>query len=113
MGNVKTLGDALGMPTEEDKEFLRKLLVEYERQRPGEIMAYIEAGKRDLAANGAWNGRQEFGVTGKQAHMRQIFNFPPTLAALIERYFPTMFRDKKHFRWFVKNFKWLMLPEKY
>ena len=113
MKDIKSLGDAIGMPTEADKAFIRNLILEYDRQHPGQIKAYRDDGKRDLAVNGAFNGRQEFGVTGKQAHMRMIFNFPPGLAEAISQQYPTIFREKVHFRWFVKHFRELMTAEKY
>lgn len=113
MTEYKTLGDAIGMPDEQDKTFIRNLILRYEEKNPGQILAYRDAGKEELAKNGLWNGRQEFGVTGKQASMRMIFNLPSELHASIERYYPTMFREKTHFHWFIKNFKGLMLPEKY
>lgn len=113
MKDIKTLGDAIGMPTEADKAFIRNLLIEYDRQHPGQIRAYRDDGKRELEMNGAFNGRQKFGVTGKQASMRMLFSLPPALAGAIERYYPTMFREKVHFRWFVKHFKELLVPERY
>lgn len=110
---ARTLGDALGMPDEKDKTFIRNLILEYEREHPGEILLYRNDGKKELEINGLWNGRGEFGVTGKQANMRMIFNLPPRLHGAIERYYPTMFREKRHFHWFVRNFKELMVPERY
>ena len=113
MKDIKSLGDAIGMPTEADKAFIRKLLVEYDKEHPGQIKAYRDDGKRELEINGTFNGRQKFGVTGKQASMRMIFNLPPGLARAIEAQYPTLFRSKNHFRWFVRNFKELLVPERY
>jgi hypothetical protein len=109
----KSLGDALGMPSEADREFLRHLILKFEREHPGEIKAMRDGGRELLKINGAFNGRQKFGVTGKQANMRMMFNLPPILFGQIERYFPTMFREKKHFHWFCKHFKEMALPEKF
>ena len=113
MKDIKSLGEAIGMPTEADKAFIRNLILEYDRQNPGQIKAYRDDARNDLAVNGAFNGRQKFGVTGKQANMRMLFNLPPGLAHAIEKYYPTMFREKVHFHWFIKNYKELLVPEKY
>lgn len=106
------VGDAVGMPDEEDKLRLQRIIKRYERNNPGEISFHREAGKEhvDVAHN-------PFGemskVTGeKNSGRRYMMELPPQLHEQLEAYIPTLFRSKKHFHWFCKNFPELMIPEK-
>lgn len=112
--NYKTLGDAVGMPDAQDRYFIRKLLLRYERSHPGVIKYTIDSAKADQQNNsGGVKDITEFGLVDKHSDRRHIFELPESLVTEIEKYYPTMFREKKHFRWFVKNFKELMLPDRY
>ena len=104
------MSDVVGMPDERDREFIRRLILRYEREHPGFIKTYRDSAKQWFQMGGE---REKYGLAGKQANMRLIFELPVELGAAIEMHYPTMFRDKKHFRWFVKNFRELMIPEKY
>lgn len=114
MVNYKTLGDAIGMPDEQDKAFIRKLILVYEREHPNLIKTTIDAAKKDQVENShGLKNVSEFGLVDKQSSRRHIFELPESLVAAIEQYFPTMFREKKHFRWFIKNFRELLIPDRY
>ena len=107
----KTLADAVGMPDNVDKENIQKIILRYEKKHPGYIKHARDEAKAEYAAEGG--DKQKFGVTNKQAAGRVIFELPEELYHDIEAYMPTVFRETKHFRWFVKNFKELMVPEVY
>lgn len=111
----KTLGDAVGMPDEVDKENIRKIILKFEREHPGEILAIIEYAK---ASSSAFTN--EFGLVSGKSNSKGIssnslryqMELPPDLHRKIEEYIPTIFSDKKHYAWFKKNFRELFLPEK-
>ncbi len=110
------IGDAVGMPDAQDKAHIEKILLAYDKKHPGEIQFH-----RDFAKNNSTAGTNEYGlVSGKTGNtgissngLRYMFELPPEVHAKIEEYIPTIFRSKKHFNWFKKNFKYLMIPEKY
>jgi hypothetical protein len=111
----KTLGDAVGMPDETDKQNIQKIILRYEKKNPGEIKQIIDYARKHSKAM-----ENEFGLITEQnakgissTSVRYLLELPPKLHEQIEAYIPTIFRDKKHFRWFCKNFKNLLLVEKY
>lgn len=110
-GSKKSMADIIGMPDEVDKDYIRKLIMKYEKKHPGYIMSARNEAKKEYEAQGG--RKQKFGEVNKSAHGRLIFELPEELHMQIERAYPTMFRDTKHFHWFVKNFKELLVPEKY
>lgn len=111
------IGDAVGMPDDEDKQRIRGIIARYERKHPGEIAFHRDAAKEHLGV-GATGSGNKYGlvsaVTGEtNSARRYLFELPPELHEKIEAYMPTIFRSKKHFAWFCKNFKELMIAEKY
>lgn len=111
---VKTLGDAIGMPDDVDKAFIRRIILEYERENPGLIKHAIDEARKDQSESSmAFDDKRKFGLVDKQSSRRHLLELPEGLMQQFERYYPTLFREKKHFTWFCKNFKELMLPEKY
>jgi hypothetical protein len=114
MVNYKSLGDAVGMPDQKDKDFLRRLILDYNRRYPGLIKNTVDEARKDQRENSnALNDITRFGVVDGQSHRRHLFELPEGLINEIEMQYPTMFREKSHFHWFCKNFKELMLPEKF
>lgn len=112
--DYKSLGDVIGMPDDQDKTFIRGLILAYEKERPGWIKHTIDEARREQqAVNGPITKRTDFGLVDGHSARRHIFELPQGLVETIETYYPTMFREKKHFQWFVKHFKELMVPEKY
>ncbi len=110
------IGDAVGMPDAQDKAHIEKILLAYDKKHPGEIQYH-----RDFAKNNSTAGTNEYGlVTGYSGKagissngLRYMFELPPEVHAKIEEYIPTIFRSKKHFAWFCKNFKYLMIADKH
>src|SRR5688572_5416829 len=105
----KTLGEAIGLPDDVDKENIRKIILKYDKKHPGYIQHAISEAKADFAGT----DKAKFGEVNKSAHGRVLFELPEELHANLETYIPTLFREKTHLRWFIKHFKELLIPEKY
>lgn len=110
-GHAKTLGDAIGLPDDVDKERIRRLVLQYERKHPGYIQNAIDEAKAQHALLG--DRAVKFGEVNKGAGGRLLFELPEPLHKKISDAYPLMFSDKKHFQWFCKNFKELLVPEVY
>jgi hypothetical protein len=100
------IAEAIGMPDEQDYEVLLKIIQKFEAKHPGLIKATLEAGRQDYyggahRGKGIWTGRT---TVNKDSNMTYVFELPANLYYAIERIFPSMFRSKKHFAWFKKNF---------
>lgn len=101
----KTLGDMIGMPDDEDKKQITKIISSYDRKHPGEIVFH-----RDTARDSQLN---DFNLIDKESNRRYLMELPPELFNRLEAYIPTLFREKKHFAWFCNNFPHLLIPKKY
>lgn len=101
----KSLGDVVGMPDEDDKKQIRRIIIRYNKKHPGEIQFH-----RDTARDRLTN---EWSEVDDDSHRRYLMEIPEGLFAQLEAYIPTLFREKKHFAWFCKNFKELLIPRKY
>lgn len=109
-GNVKNLGDAIGMPDKEDKEIIRRVLVQYEKAHPGEIKFHRDAARARIEAAGK---DSKFAIIDKDSNRRYMFELPVEIGMFLEKSYPLMFRNKKHFAWFCKNFPELMIGDLY
>lgn len=105
------VADIVGLPDEEDKKNILTIIKNYEKEHPGKLGHTIAEARGDFQNQGF--DKAKFGVVNKAAQGRVVFELPQDLAGQIEEAYPFMFRDKKHFQWFVKNFKALMIPDKY
>lgn len=108
---IKTLGDAVGLPDEVDKERIRKMILRYDDKHPGYIKHAIEEARAQHALLGGKT--TEYGEVNKQAGGRLLFELPQGLYKKIDEAYPLMFREKSHLRWFIKHFKELLIPERY
>lgn len=114
--HYQDIGDAVGMPDADDKAHIEKILLAYDKKHPGEIQF-----QRDMARLHSKAGKSEFGLVSgvdgglgiNSGGLRYILEIPPELHEKIEEYIPTIFRSKKHFAWFCKEFKYLMIPSKH
>jgi len=105
----KSVADIVGMPDDADKENIRNILKNYDRKNPGFLAHTISEAKEDQKNNSL----TDFGITNKQAGGRIVLELPEEVHRLIQEAYPLIFSDKKHFRWFTKNFRELLIPEKY
>lgn len=107
------LADNLPAPTKEDKQRIQRIILRYEKKHPGYIQQAIEEARRDQREmHRSGTDVSKFGEVGKQAGQRHLLELPEELHIAITRAYPTMFTSKKHFRWFLKNFRELVIPEK-
>jgi len=100
--------DIIGMPDEWDRKNLRALILNYEKEFPGKIAAAIKQAREQVALDNT-----KFAVASNESNMRHVLELPADLAHRIEQAYPTMFRDKQHLAWFIKNFKAFLIPDKY
>jgi len=109
-GNVKSLGDAIGLPTVGDRDIIRRVLVQYEKAHPGEIKFHRDAARARLAESGK---DTKFAVVDESSRRRYMFELPVEIGHFLEKSYPLMFSNKKHFAWFCKNFPELLIGERY
>jgi len=107
------VADAIGMPDEQDYEVLLRIIQQYDKKHPGYLLAARDAARRDYQS-GAHRRKQVFdsgnrALISKDTNMTYALELPAELVTSIERVFPSMFRSKKHFAWFKKNFSALTI----
>lgn len=118
--SVKSLGDAVGMPDKWDKENLDRLISKFNKATfniEGHTITgktYIQMCREEAkASHQSTNAFNPYNLKTTENDMRAVTAIPPELHAAIEDTMPTIFRDKKHFGWFVKNFPEFRIAEKY
>ena len=108
VGNIKSLGDAVGLPDRVDKARIQRYLLKYDKEHPGEIRFHRNAARERLAAD-----NQKFGLVTGSEHRRYLFELPVGIGQWMEATYPLMFREKTHTAWFAKNFPELRIGDKY
>lgn len=93
----KSLGQAIGLPDEEDVAFLTKLVKKYQDQ-----IIFLRNNARMEFGQGKY-GRTDDAMVNKDSTMTYDFELPPGFFKAVESHYPLMFRDVSHYRWF-KNF---------
>lgn len=106
----KNVADIVGLPDEKDKENIIIIIKNFEKENPGALKHSIEEAREQLRSQG--EDVAKFGVVNKGAQGRWMFELPEGLINKIIEAYPLMFRDKKHFDWFKRNFEIIMLPRK-
>lgn len=111
--------DIVGMPDEWDKQNITNLIntfkvtpftftkddgTTYKRTGAQWIKAEVADSKRQNQTEGVGEISNPFGVKSKDSDMRIGTAIPRLLWHEIQEAYPTMFRDTKHYTWFVKNF---------
>lgn len=104
----KSLADAIGLPDEEDRKRIMDRILKYEHEHPGEIIAI-----RDHARQLSKATKNKHGVVNEESRRRYLFELPEELGHWMGQAYPLMFREPSHTRWFAKNFKELLIPERY
>lgn len=109
--NFRDMGEAVGLPDEEDKNRIRRMILKYERKHPGFIAHARDEAKAQYKVEGGQ--KQKFGLADEQSSRRLLFELPEELYKWIDTAYPLMFQNKKHLRWLIQNFRELLIPEKY
>lgn len=117
--------DIVGMPDEWDKKNLTNLIKTF-KKTPFEINGttisgaqWIQAEVRDAKkqhrqdASAVSQSGNQFGVKVKNTDTRIGTAIPNVLWHKIQESYPTMFRDKKHYGWFVKNFPEFQVAQRF
>lgn len=100
------IADAIGMPDEKDYQELLKIFQRFEKRYPGLIRYGQREGRRDFDTgihrrNLTFKGKA---LVNKESEMEYVFELPALLKQEIETTFPSLFRSRKHFNWFKRNF---------
>lgn len=104
--NNKNLAEAIGLPDAEDKLRIQRFLNKYEKEHPGELKFHRDNARARLID-------PTFGEVDASSKRRYLFELPVPIGNWLSQAYPLMFKDKKHTEWFVKNFKYLLIPEKW
>ena len=119
--------EIVGMPDEWDKKNLTALINKFKRQtwyftdkngvkrgiKGRDWIIYERKDARDShQLNASGFGANPYGIKSKETGMRVQTAIPNELWHQIELAYPTMFRDIKHYNWFLKNFKEFRITDK-
>ena len=105
--------DLVGMPDEADKQNLQFIIDLYDKIHPGEIAMIVRQEREAERDNGLGGSLDPYLLKNKQSDLRKVIAMPPNLVGTIKESYPTLFKDKKHFSWFVRNFPAFRISEKY
>lgn len=117
---VKSLGDAIGMPDSWDRANIKALIAKWSR-RKFKVEGFVVSGSTviKMCLDEARRDHQVDNISNpynfkiKESEVRAVTAIPQGLSDEIEQAYPTMFREKKHFSWFVRNFPQFKISEKY
>lgn len=98
----KELGkDITDMPDAWDVKNIQTLIDTYEKAYPGRLGRMAQDYKVELALSGR---SKDYGLISKDSDMRTAFWLPEDLQQVIEAAYPSLWTNKRHLAWFVKNF---------
>ncbi len=99
--------DPVGLPDEKDIVNIKVIIRNYEVSRPGEIAAFVKQARKDkeLADN-------DFG-SSQDKSKRRVLTMPIGLLRQIEAAYPLMFKNRRHLKWFVDNFRGFNTHKRY
>lgn len=110
VGTTKALmSDVVGMPDAEDEEFIQRLITIHEKITGGLLAHTLRESRKEFDAGAKGSLRNDSALVNKESNMTYDFEFPASFIMLIEKYYPTMFRDVKHYRWFKRKLPNLMI----
>lgn len=119
-GNVKSLVGAVGMPDKDDWRNIVEMISVYRKEsvrRYGfDILTdCIATARREFAEfGGKYESRAPgFNLVNKDSNMRYHFELPGSFVRMIELAYPLMFKDKKHYHWFCRNFAELRIADRF
>jgi len=118
--------DIVGMPDEWDKENIRRIIKNFSEEKfsfteedgsvttmTGEAWIVSEVEDAKESHRQGLDPINEHGLKSKDSDMRVATAMPNVLWARISEAYPTLFKDRKHLTWFVKNFKMFQVPNKF
>lgn len=115
--------DIVGLPDEWDLKNLTNLINTFKRETftyNGASMTgaqwikfEVADAKKQHQQDGVGQSFNKFGVKSADSDLRVGTAMPNILWSRIEESYPTIFRDRKHYSWFVKNFREFAVPGKW
>jgi hypothetical protein len=116
------IADAIGMPDQQDYEALLKIINKFQSERfwdednqcyvtGGYLTEYALKQARMHYQNGI-HAHKKHSLVNEASGMRYGLELNGILMTRIERVFPSMFRSKKHLRWFTRKFPGLTVSGK-
>jgi type III secretion system FlhB-like substrate exporter len=100
------VADAIGMPDEKDLETMMRIINRFKKTHPG-ILEHTVKNAREEFSQGKYNKNlvwKDKTLVNEGSNMTYDFELPVELYQAIEQVFPSMFKSKKHYHWFKKNF---------
>lgn len=113
LGSDKLLmSDIIGMPDKEDEEILQNLIRIYEQKTNGLLGYTIRQARREFESGRHGSLLNTSANVNAQSNMRYDYEFPESFVRVVEKHYPTMFRDRAHYAWFKKKLPGLMVRPK-
>jgi hypothetical protein len=119
-GAVKSLADAVGDPDEWDVQNITNLINAFKKRKftvEGFVVngaTLIKMCQDEARASHQTSSFNQFNVKDKDTDSRAITAIPQALWEEIGDTMPTIFREKKHYEWFLRHFgRQFMIPERY
>lgn len=106
---MKTLGDVIGMPDEKDEQFIQNLIAIHEKMTGGLLAHTLREARMEFEVGRKGSLRNEDATIDKASGRTYDYEFPNSFVVLMEKHYPTMFRDIKHYRWFKRKLPGLMI----
>lgn len=108
-GSKTLMSDAVGMPDEQDEDFIRKLITIHEKMTDNALMRTVKASQQEFKLLSKYANDSNDATVNKDSRMTYDFELPYSFVQMVEKYYPTMFRDRKHYAWLKKLLKHLMV----
>lgn len=115
-GSMSGLADAIGLPDEGDWKNIMNIITVFRKESVKKygfdiLVDCIANARKDYAQYGGKHDKigKEYNLVNKDSSMRYHFEFPESFVKTVEIAYPFMFRNKKHYAWFCKNFKQLSI----
>lgn len=105
------LATAIGMPDDEDYEFIKRRIQQYEKMHPGELAA----NRREALEAKKIAGKNKYGQKTDDG-MRHALVLPTELYLFFKKYYPSIIgpsRSKRHVAWLLRKFPILGGSEKF
>jgi hypothetical protein len=105
--------EIVGMPDAFDKKNIQSLIRAYEATFPGKIKHIVDEERREEHEQGHGGTFDPYLMKNKASEMRKVIVMPAELVQELKTGYPTIFTDKNHFAWFVRNFPQFRVADKY
>ena len=112
--------EIVGMPDQWDKKNIQAIINNFKRRKfvvEGQVITgkiFIDLEVADAKRmHQSEDGFNPYNIKAKGTESRAVMAMPIELDKIIKEAYPTMFRDKNHFSWFIKNFPEFRIASKF